>query len=105
MAQRGCCRVMLGAVGSITLLTSGALEHFQLNPDRVPRGEPAGAPVGCDGCSPGYKLKADPDFTENALGSASRAHVRATAGELAGRSGEKFALSENLGVQRSGWRL
>ena len=32
MAQRGRCRVMLGAVGSITLLTSGALaQDFSAN--------------------------------------------------------------------------
>jgi hypothetical protein len=28
-----------------------------------------------------------------------------SAGELAGRSSEKFALSENLGAQRIGWQL
>jgi hypothetical protein len=32
MAQRGCCRVMLGAVGSITFLASGALaQDFSAN--------------------------------------------------------------------------
>jgi hypothetical protein len=56
----------MGANGSEGLEGS-RLEHFQLNPDRVSRGEAAGAPVGCDGCSPGYNLKADPDFAENAL--------------------------------------
>src|SRR5690242_9534948 len=43
-----------------------SLEHFQLNPDRVSRGEAAGA-GGLHRCSPGYNLKVDPDFTENAL--------------------------------------
>src|SRR4051794_4861910 len=80
------------------------LEHFQLNPDRVSRGEAAGAPAGCDGCSPGYNLKADPVFTENALdersgsasalvGSGSMLIVRLPSGPASARASASDARS------------